>query len=176
MTVDASGILSKPLEHTRLLLANCEAFQTWVGVAAGDLGTPTGVTEATEHIYLVAVNEAKDDSKAVRAARRPLAFVDFDDGADGTKDSEPVGWLHSGSAIVAFEAVSDAETTDADAVMTLTNNVGAILEEIEANEFQNVNNWILQSAPARVDTADEGQGKLDRVQLVIQLMWGVSAE
>jgi len=178
MAVTASGILSLPLNHLRTLLATCEAFQSWIGVADEDLGDPASVTAAAARIHLVALNEDHDDAKATRAARRPLAVIGFDTGLDGAEDAaNSTYWRHSGPLLATFEQVvgEDEADSDADAILDLTNKIGAILEEVESingkNALLKVTRWSLIDGPGRMPPEDIEKGQLDLAALRVRITW-----
>jgi len=180
MTVEASGIISKPLDNLRTLLASGEAMQEWVGVDAEDVGTPTGVAEAKEHIYLWTVGESEDDNYATRAARRPLVRLDYTEGIAGEKMAEgSTYWQHDGPIQAIFEKVVPAacQGSTADACLDLANDAGAIIEGMMelagSDDYLNATGWQMPTAPARMDPKLVSEdGELDLVQTEILINWG----
>ena len=185
MAVEPTGMLSKPLGHARTLLAACESFQGWVGVAAEDLGEPEGIAEALEHIHLVAFEDAAqgDQSEAAyRAARsvlRPLAVLALGSDFFGDVDAEPAGYFrHGGSIVFIFEHLADpgeAGLCEADAALTFSNAVGAILEEVEALSgtatYLHVTGHRKQFGPARWSGEDVKAGQLEVYQVSFEISW-----
>jgi len=167
-----TGILSLPLDHLKTLIATCESFQTWCGVAAEDVGTANGITEAKEHIYVPALNEAVGTRED-----RPRVIVYTEPDVDG--ESEAAGasyFFHRGVAGAIFEDDAGvAGVADAVAIEDFTNNLGGVLEEMESlsgtGELLFMAEWHLAEGPARMHPDDVAGGELDLVQARINVRW-----
>ncbi len=129
-----TGMYSKPLSALAELLADCESFQTWVGVPAENAGTPTGVTAAKERIHFIAYEDPKEgepgDSVEECLANRPLAIVGFGGDAEAERQTEPPSYDHSQTIELSLE---NAQTGDneRDIFLNFMNNAGDIFAEIE---------------------------------------------
>jgi len=182
MTVTAANIFSSVLAAMKTLLSTCQAFQAWVGVAPGDLGTATGIAAAAARIHLVAFSdtaqaEGQTDAawRTARAANRPLAVVGFDaeiEGQEQTADEDY--WFHRGSLTLLLEAVA-GHAGDADAVLDFMNSAGAIFEDLEelngrAGQLKLVR-FSLRTGPGRMPPEDVQAGQLDLVAATWQIGW-----
>ncbi len=172
MAITAQNIVSKPLADLRVLIANCEAFQQWVGVDPEDVGQAAGITEALGFVHLVEMNEAESLSAAQRKVLRPLAVVSWGD-LSGTADSEPCRYFeHEVRPTVIFEAIkSEGESIDTavDEWLDFTNNVGAVIEEMMlkqgAGGLIHFSRYRRQFGPARMDEKDVAAGALELLQV-----------
>lgn len=115
MPVTASGPLSLPLAGLAALIAACPAFQT--AVDADD------ATEALTHIHFPKVNHLQDTPPT-----RPWAIITDDDLCAWEIDHYK---KCAGSLVLTFQFPSDdqLDVDSAEALLTFTNSVGAIVLE-----------------------------------------------
>ncbi len=126
MTVTALGIFSGPIDSMRELLASLEAFQQWVGVAAGDVGQAAGVAQALARTHRFFLEEdRRTQDLATRKALRP--FVAVRHGPRLHSD----GRSNSGTVAVYFQRVFDETFTEAEDLILFGNE----LETIRAGLF-----------------------------------------
>jgi len=178
MTVSASNIFSKPLDHMRTLLSHCESFQAWVGVTGDDLGEAAGIAAAAARIHLIEFAEDPTATKAARAATRPLVVIGWS-GLTARPDREPAGYFHhEGDLLATFEQVEpagDGISTQTDKWLTFANAVGSILEEAEGlsgtGTYLHLGGWRKGLGPGRVSETDEAGGELALYQVNIEFQW-----
>ncbi len=178
MTVSASGVLSKPLQHMADLLAACAAFQTWVGAA--------DAAAAAGSIHLVGYEDPKqadgqsdDEYRAARAEARPLAAVGFGGEFTAAPDAEPRAYYRHGGALEVrlqhMADVDDEDLAEGQALLTFANAIGAILEEIESTAgtggHLTVVGYRISEGPARMDPLEVSAGELDVYQVTIEFDW-----
>ena len=120
MTVAPAGPLSLPLDRLKTILSNSTTFQTWVSAASAALALP--------FIHLVAVSDPS----------RPHALIGRALGSGAARGVRSIQggstFEHSGRLLLRFEADIHADNIDvpSDAEFEFTNNVGAVLAELEA--------------------------------------------
>ncbi len=179
MTVEPANIFSKPLVHLRTLLSNCESFQAWVGVTGDDLGQAAGIAAAEARIHLLEFSENPTDTKATRAASRPLALIGWGSSASARPDSEPADYFHhEGDLTATFEQVEPSGagiSTQTDKWMTFANAIGAILEEAESlsgtGTYLHLSGWRKAKGPGRFNETVEAGGELALYQINIECEW-----
>ena len=176
-TATPAGPISKPLANMQTLLANLAACQTWLDVA--------DVTEALGKLYLVAADDPADDPL-------PTPYAVVMQGERGcwagrrTAGGAAARFAGSGVIDVLFVADVAASLSYADAELTFTNEVGAILSEIDgvagSNEYLNVTGMRVLWGPTREDTRAEDTGEAPndvddapgtRLQIMVQFTWGI---
>ena len=178
MTVTATNILSKPLDHLRTLLSHCKTLQAWVGVTGDDLGAAAGIAVAAARIHLIEFSESPTATKVVRAAYRPLVQIGWS-GLTARPDSEPAEYFHhEGDLLACFEQVEpagDGITTQTDIWLTFANTIGSILEEAESlsgtGTYLHLSGWRKGMGPGRVSEVCEAGGELALYQANFEFQW-----
>jgi hypothetical protein len=134
MPVTASGIVSLPLENLRILVANCDAFQTWTESA--------DVATAKTRLHLIAplAEDGRKFTAEELASLRPFAVIDEwrapggrQGGGSWVMDRHALGgYTPSGKLILTFEdAVADEDKDNHDeARLQFMNQLGAVLNEM----------------------------------------------
>ena len=167
MAVAATGPISLPLANLRALIAASSSFQTWVGAASA--------AEALASIYQVGVDKGD--------YTRPFALVRHTNPGALTHESLAGGARNhfapagEGSLEVVFEdeVASGNEDSHVDAEFAFTNNVGAVLADMETTgatgAYLVMHRWTVAFGPARAHP-DEKQSEGDYYQIVIRVDWG----
>jgi len=177
LTATPSGPISLPLDHMRTLLANLAAMQDWLDVGSA--------AEALNSIYLVAVDDPVDAPIATPYA----VVVQGERGCwSGRRTAGGAAARFAGSGVidVLFQADVAASLSYADAELTFTNSVGAILSEIDgvagSNEYLNVTGMRVIWGPSREDIRAEKSGEQPnsineaagaRIMMAVQFTWGI---
>ncbi len=187
MAVTPTGMFSAPIGSLATLLSVCEAFQTFVGVAAPDIGQAAGIAEALAKVHLYQFDEpAKVDDDATdrinRQAYRPMALVGYEDGLSGGPEDSGSYWHKSGPLFLMFEGLARNDTgpqtdvntvTTDDAVVYFMNHIGAIIEECEAKVisggYLNISGWTMKNNPGRMHADDVAVAELDIVTVTFQI-------
>lgn len=157
MTVTPTGMLSEPLSNLRAALSQCAAFRTWVGA-----DTPT---EALDSVALIEGS----------GLTRPFAVIDHGDMWEARRLDGGGTFHDQGTLFLLFEedVAEDNQNSEADAVLSMSNTVGAILEELwtlSPGVFD-TRSIALVSGPLRSDDKERKQGE-DYVQMIFQVRWG----
>lgn len=162
MPVTPANLFSLPLKALQDTIANSGTFQTWAGTAGG---APT-----LARIHLVGVD--------VSAVVRPFALIDFGEKFDSAQIAYQGQFMSSGELLLLFEdAVAPANAGNhGDAKLAFTNQVGAVLNEIQdvsgQNSFLSIHKIKLKSGPNR-STKDERDAGTDLYQVTFEVVWGV---
>jgi hypothetical protein len=160
-TVEPSGWISEPLERLRDLIADCTAFQTWVGAA--------DAAAAKLHIHY----------HGYTGNTRPFVVIgDMPGYRIGLRDTHGTPRL-SGNLWLAAEAAVGADylRTDDDAGLEFGNAWGAVLAEMVAKAGTGASyNMELASlervdGPNRSSDEERAQGE-DFIQEIWQVTWG----
>ena len=136
MAVTATNLLSVPLARLRTLLASLSATQSWMGAA--------NTAAALLQIHLNQFDEPAGEAgtpawKAAAEALRPLIVLGTDTMSSNEEDTGPYG-PKTGVIWVDFEEIAQNENgvasdsnavSTSDAILSLMNDVGAIMEEAE---------------------------------------------
>lgn len=167
MALAASGLLSVPLDAAERLVASSSTFQTVTG--AGSEAAALAFVHRAEGL-----DELSADGESIINAR-PRAIVYYGDQMERTKIG--VGdWTGEGTLLLAFqfatsstyEVTEDDNPTEEkakedDAIFEFTNNIGAIVSEMEANSggsdgtngYLNAVGFSVQGGPWHPDEDDE---------------------
>jgi hypothetical protein len=180
MSVTGSGCLSLPLTNLEALLASLQAVQSFCGVAGEDLGQPEGVATAATHIYICQFDEP--DEAAAKLTARPVLLIGWDEPLSALAEDTGSAWARRGSLWLLFEdlarngsgpATDENAVASRDAIITLSNSAGAILEALEAavaaGGTMDLLGWKLIDPPARMAEEDVAAGALDLVTLRVSL-------
>ena len=171
MAVSPTGPISKPVYNLQTLLANSAAFQTWVGAT----GTAEEkVTAARARIYIAA--------KPGADVLRPHALIWVGDEWDSAVSSGGAvqHFLDRGTLYMDFIDDVDEDDKDdhGDALLAFTNNVGAVIGEIEAlagsNGYLVVNRISKRMGPVRASVVEE-DSLGDYYFFSFDVGWGVGA-
>lgn len=154
MAVSPTGVYSKPLDLLRDLVAGTSAFQTWTSTA--------NAAAAKVRVYA----EGEETSNITR----PCAVV-----WESEANTDCTGYV-SGGLMLLFEA-DVTEAANIDARYEFTNDVGAIIEEMQA-DVQTATTEVLDvQSVRRVSLArsyrEEGEG--DYFQAIYEIRFGVGA-
>jgi len=140
--VTPAGLLSKPVNALRQLVANSSAFRDWVDAA--------DVNAALLRVHIISTP---------RNPTSPFALIDF---GDFIRDREAVkGGIafkqRSGSALVLyFRANVDEGTNEPDAALAFCNAIGAVWDDLEraagvhANRSLPIISMEMLAPPARI--------------------------
>lgn len=136
MVLEPTGLLSIPLDAAERLIASSATFQTM-----------TGAANETDALAFVHIAEASDEilPDGLPAHPRPRAIVWYGDNM--VREKIGVGdFAGKGSMLIAFEAVRSStyavaeddtpveeKAKDDDALREFTNNLGAVVKEMENN-------------------------------------------
>lgn len=124
MPITPTGPLNDALYRLRGLLASSEAFQSFVGVAEADLGTPESEVLALSRIVEIGTREQT----------MPRAVIDLNNGANWSRVSIDGGAAcrDATSLLLMLEAEIDTQylATYGDAHFTFTNAVGAVMDDV----------------------------------------------
>ena len=160
------------------LLADCEAFQAWLGAA--DAAAAAGSIHLAGYEDPKQADGQSDDAyRTARAATRPLAVVGFSGEFSGAPDAEPRGYYrHNGSLEVRLQHMADVDgedLTEGQALLTFANAIGAILGEIESTAgtggHLTVVGYRTSDGPRRMDPLEVSAGELDVYQVTIEFDW-----
>jgi len=140
MAITGTGSIAGPIWTLRALLSTLAAVQSWMGVDGE--GDPAAAALARIHYNTFDDpfdTPGDETDKAAGEAARPLIFLShYDLTAEGAGESY---WGKTGTIEIAFEEIaqnaSGVETADNpvdtfDAQMHIMNNVGAIMDAVEA--------------------------------------------
>lgn len=115
MSVAASGFLSEPLDALRALISRSGAWQVWCGVST------EAEALARIHIGSAAVDEVE-----------PYAILDLSDSWSRMRQTLTAGdWRSDGWLLVYIRDTVAAGLVDPDALMTFSNRLGALVEDLE---------------------------------------------
>lgn len=174
-----SGPVSLAIENLRVILANCTAFQSWVG--AGNAAT------ALEHIFYEALPppaEGGEYSLAELQAYRPFALVgmEAEDGFYTRSDAQGAGfeWDLGGGRLSLWleENVEPSIALDAAEVSRrFCNTIGAIIDELcdlsGTATYLALHSVRVLMGPGRGDKAERAtQG--DYVAMRLGIEWGMT--
>jgi len=187
MAVTASGMLSLPLSNAKTALAACQAFQAWCGVTGEDLGQAAGIAVAVAHLHLGEYQDPAEQDYATdalwlaaRLAGMPVCVIGFGDDLAAEEVDSGSRWEVTGGLYASFEEQSQNETgvetgenavSNIDAVLHLTNAVGAILVELAAlvagGGYIDLVGWTLRENPGREALECRGGVMVDRTQMSV---------
>jgi|GEM_PF-5704059 len=174
MAVEPTGMFSKPLAAMADLLGECESFQTWVGVAAPDVGTPTGKTQALGRIHYIAYEDDEKDSQDDCLANRPLAIIGFGSGASGERQTEPPSFDHSQTLELSLEAPQTGDS-ERDIFLNYTNAIGEIVAEIESLTGEDghllISSHRIIEGPGRPSDQAQAAGELPVIGATWEFEW-----
>jgi len=162
MAVIPTGLLSKPVDNCRTLLANVEAVRTFLGAA------DVAAAEAMIYTFFAAASVA-----------RPLIVIGLPQGEYGFERTGENAWLPVANGLeICFErAVPEeyqADGSEVDAMYDFTNLVGAAVEGIAelagTDAYFNVVALTLQTGPGRA-TFEDKTGRGDFMQCVFRAEW-----
>ena len=160
--VEPLNSFSKPMDLLRTMVANSTSFQTWVGAV--------DATAAKAFIHLIRTNPTPT---------WPLAVIDFGDEYGRLRESGGSNQVFTqlGSMLLMFEMKVTPFNTDnwQDAGLALTNQVGLILDDIQAQAGQPdmlaIKSWELKKL-GRTDEDERQSTGNDLYTIVFEIDWG----
>jgi len=157
MAVTPTGMLSLPVSYLQTTVANSATFRTWTGTA--------NPTAALARIHV---------GRAAGTATHPLACVGFANGFNRTSDSLDV-WEQNNTLQLMFRDDFSSALNEQDAYYTFSNQVGAIMLEMEAlfNDagYLDVFEWSIITGPSRTKD-NEAQTLGNFFEVIIECKYG----
>lgn len=180
MTTTPAGVISGPLQDFRVLLSNCDEFQSWTGTA--------NATAALERIYVAGLplTEYDEFTPDEMDNKRPFAIIEIDPDAGnyfrhhGTDTNRHFN--RSGRMFVTFEqAVTVALAEDpAELDRQFQNTIGHIIEgsgndngllDITATDAYFAINTLTVYGPIRA-SREEAVAQGDWISAILHVTWG----
>ena len=141
MAVSPTGMLSLPIDYLRDTIANSSTFQTWTGTANAT------AAKARTHV-----------GRAAGSATHPLACVGYSSGFRRFSNELDV-WQQDNVLQLLFRDDFSRSLNESDAYDTFANQVGAVMEDMEAlfNDagYLDVFEWAIITGPNRTTDNDE---------------------
>lgn len=164
MAVSPSGGITKPFDHMRTLLADCDAFQTWVN--------ETTAADAKTHVGIFHADEA-DITLPHCVVRWPGGFNMVKEFGGGINL-----FVRDGVMDVYFEdnipSAYQGETNLDDAALNFLNDIGAILDDLDdlagTGTYLNVTSVSIPEGPQLAGKEEGG----DTIQLLVRFTWSMA--